>query len=121
MSSEGTLGELLAYYRVLAGLSQEKLAELAGASASTVSDIERGVSRVPRPATLRALADVSHSSRTSAVGCWPPPGAGRLRRERISSLKTSHARGRRPCRTGWAPHWPSCGRVPGYPSMNSPE
>ena len=51
------LGHLLAAFRSSAGLSQEELAGVSGVSASTVSDIERGVSRAPRYSTLRTLAD----------------------------------------------------------------
>jgi predicted ATPase len=51
------LGQLLAAFRSSAGLSQEELADASGVSASTISDIERGVSRAPRYSTLRTLAD----------------------------------------------------------------
>src|SRR5262245_36138735 len=43
--------------RLEAGLSHDALAERAGISARAVSDLERGVSRAPRPATLGLLAD----------------------------------------------------------------
>ncbi len=44
-------------YRETAGLSQEALAEKAGLSARGVSDLERGLSRVPRLDTVSRLAD----------------------------------------------------------------
>jgi len=57
MAVEGTLGRLLISYRRSAGYSQQQLAERSGVSASTISDIETGVSQAPRPSTLRDLAD----------------------------------------------------------------
>ena len=50
-------GEVLRSYRLRAGLSQEELAERAGISARSVSDIERGDQQRPFPATIRRLAD----------------------------------------------------------------
>ena len=50
-------GALLRRQRVLAGLTQEALAERAGLSARAISDLERGLSRAPQPATLLLLAD----------------------------------------------------------------
>src|SRR6185437_11601551 len=50
-------GILLKRYRTLAGLTQESLAARAGISVRAVSDLERGVNRTPRPATLDLLAD----------------------------------------------------------------
>jgi predicted ATPase/transcriptional regulator with XRE-family HTH domain len=49
-------GALLKRYRQSARLSQEGLAERAGLSARAISDLERGVNRTPRYATLEALA-----------------------------------------------------------------
>jgi len=51
------LGGLLKQYRIAAGLTQEELAEHAGVSARSVSDLERGLNRTPRPGTIRRLAD----------------------------------------------------------------
>ena len=51
------IGHLLRRYRTAAALSQEELAERAGVSVRAVSDLERGVHRVPRPETVRLLAD----------------------------------------------------------------
>jgi non-specific serine/threonine protein kinase len=44
-------------YRITAGLSQEALAERAGLSVRGLSDLERGLSRVPRLDTLSRIAD----------------------------------------------------------------
>jgi predicted ATPase/DNA-binding XRE family transcriptional regulator len=53
----GGFAATLRRYRLAAGLSQEALAERAGLSPRTVSDLERGVKTRPHPATTRALAD----------------------------------------------------------------
>lgn len=50
-------GALLRRYRLLAGLTQEQLAERAGLSARAISALERGVNRVPQRDTFRLLAD----------------------------------------------------------------
>jgi transcriptional regulator with XRE-family HTH domain len=49
-------GALLRGHRVLAGLTQEALAEHAGLSARAIGDLERGVNRTPQPNTLLLLA-----------------------------------------------------------------
>ena len=49
-------GGLLRRLRMVAGLTQEELAEAAKLSARSVSDLERGVSRTARPQTARLLA-----------------------------------------------------------------
>jgi transcriptional regulator with XRE-family HTH domain len=46
---------LLKRYRQAAGLSQEALAARAGLSARAISDLERGINRTPRYATLELL------------------------------------------------------------------
>lgn len=57
MSEEhAPFGALLKDYRLAAGLTQEALAERAGLSARAISDLERGVKRLPREATLDLLA-----------------------------------------------------------------
>jgi len=53
-------GGLLRELRVKAQLTQEDLAEAAGLSPRTVSDIERGVSRKAHKDTARLLADALH-------------------------------------------------------------
>ena len=50
-----TFGELLRRYRVACGLTQEALAERAGLSVRTVSDLERGINLTPRKDTLPLL------------------------------------------------------------------
>lgn len=51
------LGDLLRRHRRAAGFTQEELAERAGVSDDTVSNIERGQRHVPRKDTLRLLAE----------------------------------------------------------------
>jgi transcriptional regulator with XRE-family HTH domain len=53
----GPFGVLLSQYRAAAGLSQEELAERAGMSRRGISDLERGVRRLPHPANVRRLAE----------------------------------------------------------------
>ncbi|RSS48119.1 helix-turn-helix transcriptional regulator, partial [Streptomyces sp. WAC06614] len=50
-------GGLLRRHRREAGLSQEKLAELAGLSVDAIAALERGRRRAPRAHTLRLLTD----------------------------------------------------------------
>src|SRR5207248_919386 len=49
-------GGLLRRHRVVAGLSQEMLAERAGLSVRGISDLERGARRAPHRDTVRLLA-----------------------------------------------------------------
>jgi predicted ATPase/DNA-binding XRE family transcriptional regulator len=56
MSEKASFGALLKHYRVTAGLSQEMLAARAGLSARSISDLERGINRAPRYATLELLS-----------------------------------------------------------------
>src|SRR5437763_14660325 len=51
-----SFGDLLRRYRVAAGLSQEALAERARMSARAISDLERGVHRLPYKDTVAHLA-----------------------------------------------------------------
>src|SRR6187549_3540797 len=51
-----TLGVLLKKLRAAAGLTQEKLADRAGISARTVSDVERGLRTAVHGDTARRLA-----------------------------------------------------------------
>jgi predicted ATPase/transcriptional regulator with XRE-family HTH domain len=48
---------LLKRFRAAAGLTQEELAERAGVSARSISDLERGLERRPRRSTLALLAE----------------------------------------------------------------
>jgi predicted ATPase/DNA-binding XRE family transcriptional regulator len=52
---DGRLGELLRDHRRAAGLTQEELAERAGLSVRSISDLERGGAHVPRRDTLALL------------------------------------------------------------------
>jgi predicted ATPase len=54
-AEQQTFGTLLRRYRLLAGLTQEGLAERAGLSLRGVSDLERGQRRVPYPDTVDRL------------------------------------------------------------------
>src|SRR5215217_5112608 len=56
-SDAATFSEQLRAYRRQRGLSQEALAERAGLSVQSVSNLERGVQHVPRPDTVGLLAD----------------------------------------------------------------
>jgi len=51
------LGDLLRRYRVVSGQSQEALAERAGLSARSISDLERGVNLRPHHGTIDLLAE----------------------------------------------------------------
>src|SRR5215471_10068430 len=55
--ARSAFGALLKRHRLTAGLTHESLAELAGLSARTISDLERGVSRRPHRDTLNLLID----------------------------------------------------------------
>ena len=52
-----SFGDLLRRYRMARGLTQEKLAELAGISANAIAALENGARKTPRRATLDALAE----------------------------------------------------------------
>src|SRR5690349_11693975 len=52
-----SFGELLRRYRVAAGFTQDELAEAAGLSTRSISNIERGIAHTPRRDTVSILAD----------------------------------------------------------------
>ena len=79
--SSPRFAELLRDFRLVAGLTQEELAERAGLSQRGVSDLERGTRRNPYPATIRRLA-----------------GAMRLAAEDQATLETAAERPRRDLR-----------------------
>ncbi len=56
MKEHSIFGVLLRRYRQAAGLSQETLAAQAGLSTRAISDLERGINRIPRSDTLDLLA-----------------------------------------------------------------
>ncbi|HEX5547944.1 MAG TPA: tetratricopeptide repeat protein [Ktedonobacterales bacterium] len=71
-------GDLLRRHRIFAGMSQEELAERAGLSARAISDLERGVKRVPRRDTLQLLVealDLSGDARTAFIATARAPAA----------------------------------------------
>jgi predicted ATPase len=55
--SDAEFGELLRRFRLVAGFSQEALAERAGLSVDAIAALERGRRSRPRPFTVRLLAD----------------------------------------------------------------
>src|SRR5215831_18295293 len=55
--SPRAFGALLRQHRILVGLTQEALAERAGLSVRSITDLERGVNRSPQPGTLDLLAE----------------------------------------------------------------
>jgi transcriptional regulator with XRE-family HTH domain len=55
-----TFGGVLRSLRIEARLTQEELAEAAGLSPRSVSDLERGIAASPRRDTVRLLADALH-------------------------------------------------------------
>jgi tetratricopeptide (TPR) repeat protein/transcriptional regulator with XRE-family HTH domain len=78
-----TFGVLLRRLRTDAGLTQEELAEAAGVSPRSVSDLERGVNLTARKDTARLLADALHligparaEFEAAARGHAVPGGAG---------------------------------------------
>jgi sugar lactone lactonase YvrE/transcriptional regulator with XRE-family HTH domain len=52
-----TVGSILHRYRLAAGYTQEELADRAGVSTRSISDIERGISKAPHVGTVDGLAD----------------------------------------------------------------
>src|SRR4051794_24175807 len=78
-----SLGPLLKRSRRHAGLTQEELAESAGVSVRSLSDIERGAQQRPHVSTLRRLADAlslppqERVAFLTAVDGHPPATPGR--------------------------------------------
>jgi predicted ATPase/DNA-binding XRE family transcriptional regulator len=83
-------GDLLRRARRAAELSQEELAERAGLSARAISDLERGVNRVPRRDTLEMLADAL-SINAEQRRQWE-----RMRRAAAADASTAAQRAARP-------------------------
>ncbi len=57
LEQQSAFGDMLRRYRLLAGLTQEELAEQAGVSERSINGMERGLGHVPRKDTVRLLAD----------------------------------------------------------------
>lgn len=75
-----TFGEYLKQIREAKGLSINQLASLAGISGSQISRMENGLRGVPKPATLRKIADATGASYDQLMG-----QAGYLPEQGISS------------------------------------
>src|SRR5690348_7907549 len=86
-------GRLLRRFRLAADLSQEDLAERAGVSWRTISDLERGVKQAPRRSTLRLLAEalaLSAEARAALqASAYPPAGADAPSPEPPASVSTN--------------------------------
>lgn len=81
-------GDLLRRHRVLAGMSQEELAESAHLSARAISDLERGVKRAPRRDTVQLLVEalgLAGEARTAFVTAAREPAARRSSRPQSRS------------------------------------
>ncbi|MBV9579386.1 MAG: tetratricopeptide repeat protein [Chloroflexi bacterium] len=93
--SNTRFADLLRDFRLVAGLTQEELAERAGLSQRGVSDLERGTRRNPYPATVRRLAAAMQLSPEDQlaleVAGQGPRGPARrsLRTESVTSSPTS--------------------------------
>src|SRR5690242_11126849 len=69
-------GNLLRRHRIFASMSQEELAARAGLSARAISDLERGVKRIPRRDTVQLLIEalaLSGDERTAFVAAAREP------------------------------------------------
>lgn len=93
-------GDQVRRLRVLAGMSQEDLAERSGLSVRGISDLERGLRRAPRLATVRMLADALKldersrreliaASRASARAASIPPVSSTTELEPLSPARTT--------------------------------
>ncbi len=71
--TRATVGDLLRRYRLAAGLTQEELAEQAGVSPRSISEIERGRGSVPRRSTLELLADALQLSAEERAALYVRP------------------------------------------------
>ena len=79
MDERGPFGAVLKRFRVAAGLTHEALAERAGLGARTISDLERGISRAPRAATLGLLVAALGLSPDQRAALEAAPGRARTR------------------------------------------
>jgi tetratricopeptide (TPR) repeat protein/transcriptional regulator with XRE-family HTH domain len=112
MSESQAFGDLLRRHRVLAGMSQEELAERAHLSARAISDLERGVKRTPRRDTVQLLVEalgLSGDARAAFVTAAREPAA---RRSPKQASQPQHA-------VDNAPRYPH-GRVPPPTTLQAP-
>src|SRR5262245_27202680 len=85
MGESRGFGALLREHRLVAGLSQEALAEQAGISLRGLSDLERGLRNAPHPATVGRLAEAlgldaaSRAELTAALRRATAPAAAERR------------------------------------------
>ncbi|HLJ66846.1 MAG TPA: tetratricopeptide repeat protein [Chloroflexota bacterium] len=71
MAARGELfGDVLRRLRLAAGLTQEELAERAGMSVRSISDLERGRNRSPYRATVQRVIDVLQPAEEDAATLW---------------------------------------------------
>jgi predicted ATPase len=84
--AEPTFGVLLKRHRLAARLSQEDLAELARLSTRGISDLERGVRRTPRRATVTLLASAL-SLGPADLGRFEAAGTGSAASLNLSALR----------------------------------
>lgn len=81
-STTHPFGNLLRHYRLSRGLTQAKLADLAGLSTRGVNDLERGARVSPHPATIALLADalsLEEDERAALTACVRRPHAIKTR------------------------------------------
>ncbi|HZQ36629.1 MAG TPA: helix-turn-helix domain-containing protein [Dehalococcoidia bacterium] len=97
MAEPSTFGELLYRHRLAAGLTQESLAERAQISVRAISDLERGVRRLPYRHTVNALADalsLSSANRAEFASAAQRPRRPVLLRTRMDEAVTTAAKAR---------------------------
>jgi transcriptional regulator with XRE-family HTH domain len=105
MGESQAFGDLLRRHRVLAGMSQEELAERARLSARAISDLERGVKRTPRRDTVQLLVEalgLSGEARTAFVTAA----------RELAARRASRPAGRSQEAVGDAPRYPHVSAPP---------
>ena len=97
---QATFAGLLRELRTRARLTQQELAEAAGVSLRTVSDLERGVAATPQRETVRLLADAlgligaerGGSRRPRGAVRWPGGAGAAARRRRCGRCRATWPR-----------------------------
>lgn len=95
MAEPTSLSLLLKRYRMVAGLSQEALAQRADLSARAISDLERGLHRAPHTATLELLASalaLSSHQRAMLLAAARPELTSEIAAPGVATL-AAHPRG----------------------------